>query len=148
MTLKWYETTARYVLAAVYLFGAVDGALFLLWGIYIHGKPPDSARFLVALQSTTFFWAFMKGVQAVGALSLLTNYKPALGVALLTPVSAVLCLFYLFALPSFIPFGSIIVLSSIVLCRAYWQSYVHLFDDYPVRQAAPDERTAQKPAYP
>lgn len=129
--LKWYETSARYLLGAIYLFGAVDGALFLIFGIYMHGRPASRFTFLIALQSTTYFWAVMKLIQGVGALSLLTNYKPALGVALLMPISLVLCLFYIFELPSFmLHFGGGIVVSTAILCRAYFPSYVRLFDAY------------------
>jgi hypothetical protein len=138
MKMKWYETAARYALGAVYLFGAIDGVLFLFFGIYMHDKPPDQYVFLLTLQATTYFWAFLKVVQTIGALSLLTNYKPALGTALLLPVSSCLILFYLFELPSFLPtFGLIIAVSTVILCRAYWASYVRLFDDYPARAAAP-----------
>jgi putative oxidoreductase len=138
MKMKGYETAARYALGAVYLFGAVDGALFLFFGIYMHGKPPDRYLFLLTLQATTYFWAFLKLIQTIGAFSLLTNYKPALGTALLLPVSSCLILFYLFELPSFLPtFGTVIVASTIILCRAYWKSYARLFDDYPARVAAP-----------
>jgi putative oxidoreductase len=126
--LKWYETTARYVLGAIFLFGAVDGALFLLFGIYLHGKPGEP--FLIALQQARYFWAFLKSMQLVGAVSLLTNYKPALGVAVLIPISSVMCLFYLFELPGFIPFGIIIAIATIVLCRAYSKSYAHILDNY------------------
>jgi hypothetical protein len=133
MRMKWYEIVAQYALGLIYLFGAVDGALFLFWGIYIHGKPPDSYVFLLTLQKTTYFWAFMKFIQLLGALSLLSNYKPALGVALLIPISSVLCLFYLFELPSFIPFGCVVVITTAILCRAYSRSYIHLLDDYPLR---------------
>jgi len=134
--MKWYDTTARYLLGAVYLFGAVDGALFLFFGIYMHGKPPAQYTFLLALQGATYFWAFLKLIQLAGAVSLLANYKPALGTALLIPVSSVLCLFYLFELPSFLflpPFGAIIIVSTVILCRAYARSYAGLFDDYPRR---------------
>ena len=132
--MKWYETTARYLLGAVYLFGAVDGALFLFFGIYMHGKPPDRYVFLLTLQATTYFWAFMKTIQAVGCVSLLSNYKPALGTALLIPVSSCLVLFYAFELPSFLPtFGLVIAVTTAILIRAYWKSYARLFDDYPMR---------------
>jgi hypothetical protein len=127
---KWYETGARYLLGLIYLFGAIDGALFLLFGIYMHGKPPERFVFLLTLQRTTYFWAFMKLLQLIGSISLLTNYKPALGVAMLTPISSVLCLFYLFELPQFLPLGSIIAITTAVLCRAYARSYVRLLDDY------------------
>lgn len=130
MKMKWYETGSRYLLALIYLFGAIDGALFLFFGIYIHGKPPARYVFLVALQRTTYFWAFMKLLELVGAVSLLANYKPALGVALLMPISSVLCLFYLFELRFFIPLGSLIIISTIILCRAYSKSYAPLFDNY------------------
>ncbi len=129
--LRWYETTARFIVGAFYLFGAVDGALFLFFGMYIHGRPESA--FLQSLQAATYFWAFMKLIQAIGALSLLANYKPALGNALLLPISSVLCLFYLFELPSFIPQGMILVVSTILLCRAYAPSYAGLFADYPLR---------------
>jgi hypothetical protein len=126
--LRWYETTARYVLGVIFLFGAVDGALYLLFGIYLHGKPGEP--FLIALEQARYFWAFLKTMQLVGAVSLLANYKPALGVAVLIPISSVMLLFYLFDLPGFIPFGCIIAISMIVLCRAYSKSYVHIFDNY------------------
>ncbi|MEA2491978.1 MAG: hypothetical protein QOH21_3770 [Acidobacteriota bacterium] len=136
--MKWYETAARYALGAVYLFGVVDGVLFLFFGIYMHGKPPDQYVFLLTLQATTYFWAFLKLVQTVGAFSLLANYKPALGTALLLPVSSCLLLFYVFEGPSFLPtFGLVITVSTIILCRAYWKSFARLFDDYPARVAAP-----------
>ena len=126
--LKWYETTARYILGVIFLFGAVDGALYLLFGIYIHGKPREA--FLIALEQAKYFWAFLKSLQLVGAMSLLFNYKPALGVAVLIPISSVMCLFYLFDLPGFIPFGVIMATAMIVLCRAYYKSFEHIFDNY------------------
>jgi len=126
--LKWYETTARYILGVVFLFGAVDGALYLVFGIYIHGKPREA--FLIALEQAKYFWAFLKSLQLVGAVSLLFNYKPALGVAVLIPISSVMCLFYLFDLPGFIPFGVIMATAMIVLCRAYYKSFEHIFDNY------------------
>jgi hypothetical protein len=134
MRLKWYETAARYLLGAIYLFGAIDGAMFLLFGMYIHGRPADRLVFLLTLQATTYFWAFLKIIQALGAFSLLANYKPALGNALLLPVSSVLCLFYFFEVPALIPpFGLPIIVTTIILTRAYAPSYRRLFDDYPVR---------------
>lgn len=126
--LKWYETTARYVLGLIFLFGAVDGALYLLFGIYMHGKPREA--FLIALEEATYFWVFLKLIQTFGAVSLLFNYKPALGVALLMPIASVMCLFYVFDYPRLILLGFIIAISMAVLCRAYYKSYAHIFDNY------------------
>jgi hypothetical protein len=125
---RWYETAARYVLGAIYLYGAIDGALYLFFGIYIHGRPFN--RFLITLQTTTYFWGYMKLIQLIGAVGLLTNYKPALSVALLVPVASVQCLFYVFEAPAWIPFGAVIVVVTAILGRAYAGSYVRLFDNY------------------
>lgn len=121
LKLKLHETIARYLLGVIYLFGAVDGALNICFGIYLTGESTDGS-FHDVLQHTTFFWAFLKLVELIGALSLLLNYKPALGVALLTPISAVLCLFYIFELQWFYAFTVVAALNLIVL-RAYWSSY-------------------------
>lgn len=136
---KVYEIVARYLLGIIYLFGAVDGFLYLFLGIELTGAP-NPASFLGILKQATWFWAFLKSVQLTGALSLLLNYKPALGVALLTPVSSVLCLFYLFGLHWYYAFTVVAVLN-LVLLRAYWPSYRPLFDAYPVR----GERRAEAP---
>jgi hypothetical protein len=147
MRLKWYETTARYILGANYLFGAFDGAMFLLFGMYIHGKPPEHLHFLLTLQATTYFWVFLKTIQAIGAFSLLANYKPALGNALLLPVSSVLLLFYLFEGQRLLPtFGLFIFVSTVILTRAYAPSYRHLFDDYPSRIRVPAAPLSAAPA--
>lgn len=131
MKLKLYETIARYLLGIIYLFGAVDGFLSIFFGIYITGNPAECS-FLGILKHTLFFWAFMKSIQLIGAISLLSNYKPALGVALLTPISSVLCLFYFFVLNWYYALTVVAVLN-LVLLRAYWPSYRALFADYPMR---------------
>jgi hypothetical protein len=125
--LKWYENLARYLLGIIYLFGAVDGALELLCGIYITGEP--GGVFLTGLYRTTYFWAFMKFIELIGAVSLLANHKPVLGLAMLMPISAVLCLFYVFELKWYIAFSVIVCLTTILL-RAYHKSYLPLLDKY------------------
>lgn len=129
MKLKAYETVARYLLGIIYLFGAVEGALEIFFGIYITGEPGDGCSFFSALQNTTYFWVFLKLIELIGAISLLANYKPALGLIILTPISAVLCLFYIFELKWFIACTVVTVLS-LILFRAYFKSYAGLFDKY------------------
>jgi hypothetical protein len=140
MKLKLYETIARYLLGVIYLFGAVDGFLGIFFGIYMTGMPAECS-FLGILKHTLFFWAFMKSIQLIGAISLLGNYKPALGVALLTPISSVLCLFYFFVLHWYYALTVVAVLNAILL-RAYWPSYRALFTDYPMRGPKPDTTPA------
>jgi hypothetical protein len=122
------ETAARFVLGLIYLHGAVDGALQIFFHIYYTGEL-DRNSFVGSMQHTTYFWAFMKLCQLLGAVSLLVNYKPALGLVLLAPISVVLCLFYLFDLQWY---GYFILISgsSLILLKAYWKSFRPLLEDY------------------
>ena len=129
MKLKIYETIARYLLGIIFLFGAVDGALYLLLDIHITPDPTPSEPFLYTMKNTTYFWAFMKFIQFVGAVSLLTNYKPALGAALLAPISACLCLVYFFELQWYYAF-TVVACLTIILLRAYSSSYKHMLAKY------------------
>lgn len=131
MKIKLYETIARYLLGVVYLFGAVDGVLAIFFGIYPRGEPAPGT-FLGVLSHTMYFWVFLKFMELVGAISLLLNYKPALGTALMTPISAVLCLFYVFELQWYYAF-TIVATLNLVLLRAYWSSYRPMLDAYPMR---------------
>lgn len=128
MKLRLYETVARYLLGALFLFGAVDGAMEIFFHVYWTGESTDGS-FHAVLQHTLFFWAFLKLTELVGAISLLGNVKPALGLAILAPISAILCLFYIFELQWFIACGVNVILMSI-LFRAYRRSYVPLLDKY------------------
>lgn len=131
MRIKLHETIARYLLGAYYMLGAIDGAVAIFYGIHLTGEAHPHS-FLGVLANTLFFWAFLKLVELVGAISLLLNYKPALGTALVTPISAVLCLFYLFDVHWYYACAVVAILN-LVLLKAYWNSYRPLFDAYPMR---------------
>ena len=133
--LKLYETIARYLLGIIYMFGAIDGVMEIFFDTYWTGESTDGS-FHAVLQHTLYFWGFLKFIELVGGLSLLLNYKPALGVALLTPISAVLCLFYIFGLQWYYAFALVATLN-LVLLRAYWDSYRPLLDAYPMRGKSP-----------
>jgi hypothetical protein len=130
--LKMYETVARYLLGIIYMFGAIKGGLEIFFDYYMMGEVTDGS-FHSVLQHTVFFWSFMKFIQLLGAISLLLNFKPALGVALLTPISAVLCLFYIFELQWYYAF-TVVAALNLILLRAYWDSYRPMLDAYPMRE--------------
>ncbi|KAF1007412.1 MAG: hypothetical protein GAK28_01754 [Luteibacter sp.] len=142
MRLKWHQTIARYFLGIIFVFGAVDGVLELGFGIYMTGES-NLASFHGILQHTIYFWVFLKLIEAVGGISLLLNLKPTFGTALLTPVSAVLCLFYAFDLHWYYALAVVGGLN-IVLLQAYWPSYRTMFIDYPMR-ASVTERPVVEP---
>ncbi|MEO0974444.1 MAG: hypothetical protein AAFX85_15250, partial [Pseudomonadota bacterium] len=92
------------------------------------------------------FWAFLKLVQTVGAISLLANLRPAFGLALVTPVTMVMCLLYAFSLQTFIPVGVLLLASTAVLFHAYRSSFAPLFRDYTVRARRDGLGDASAPA--
>jgi hypothetical protein len=126
--LRWYETVARYLLGFIYLFGAADGIGEIFFHYYYTGES-ELNSFHGALQHTVYFWSFMKLCELLGAISLLANFRPALGLAIVTPISAVLCLFYVFELHWNIAFALVASLT-LILLRAYSKSYLPLFARY------------------
>lgn len=123
------ETLPRLVLGAIFLVSAIDGFWFLSTGAnLIH--PPTSERglqFEQALIATGFFWPFMKLVNLVGALCLLSNRAPAFGLALILPVMATIVLFHLFLNPQGMPIAMLLIVCGGLLLRAYGGHYAGLF---------------------
>jgi hypothetical protein len=129
--MKLLERCARYFLVFWFTLCVVDGWAFLIFDYHVFGDvgPPD--KFLPFLMNTTWFWVFMKVIQTIAVVSLLINYKPALGLALLTPISSVLALYYVFDLVEFWPISPLIVIATAILIRAYWSSYAPLLKSHP-----------------
>lgn len=123
---KVYEIISRYLFGLFYLFGAIDGILNVFFGIYLSGES-TSSEFLAVLRQTTYFWVLLKVVMLCGALSVLLNYKPSFGVALLTPITAVLALFYLFEAHWYHMCAAITILN-VILLKAYWNNYRPMFE--------------------
>ena len=121
-------TVPRILLGLLFLVSAVDGFWWLATGSHlIH--PPTSARgvaFETALQEAGFFWPLLKSVNLLGALSLLTNVAPALGLALIAPVMAVIVLFHLVLNPQGLPVAVILVVLGSLLVWAYRDRYAAL----------------------
>ena len=81
-------------------------------------NPPTSDmshEFEYALQSVGFFWPFMNSIELIGAICLLTNRAPALGLALLMPIMAVIVLFHVFLNPLGLPLATIMLVLGGVL---------------------------------
>jgi hypothetical protein len=125
----WLLHLPRVILGVIFLAGAIDGFAFVLTGEHLL-HPPTAERGLElegALKETGFFWPFMKIVELIGALCLLTNRAPAFGLAILTPLIAVIVLFHLFLNPQGIPLALVLLLCMALLYRAYAPRYASLF---------------------
>ncbi|HEV2552155.1 MAG TPA: hypothetical protein VGV17_00185 [Bosea sp. (in: a-proteobacteria)] len=121
-------TVPRVLLGLLFLVSAVDGFWWLATGTHlIH--PPTSTRgvaFEEALQASGFLWPLLKIVNLVGALSLLSNIAPALGLALIAPVMTVIVLFHLVLNPQGLPVAMILVVLGSLLVWAYRDRYAAL----------------------
>lgn len=121
-------TVPRVLLGLLFLVSAVDGFWWLATGTHlIH--PPTSTRgvaFEEALQASGFLWPLLKTINLVGALSLLSNIAPALGLALIAPVMTVIVLFHLVINPQGIPVAVILVVLGLLLVVAYRDRYAAL----------------------
>ncbi len=129
MNALWLLTVPRVALGVVFLLGAIDGFAFIATGTHLV-HPPTSERglqFEAALQRVGFLWPLMKTVELIGAACLLTNRAPAFGLALLSPVMAVVVLFHGFLNPQGLPIAALLVVCGAVLLRAYRPRYALLF---------------------
>lgn len=130
MSKFWLHTAARVVLGAVFLVGAIDGFAYIATGAHLV-HPPTSQRgldFEAALKSVGFLWPLMKTVELIGAVCLHTNRAPALGLALLSPIMAVVVLFHAFLNPQGLPIAILLVACGALLLRAYARRYARLLD--------------------
>jgi hypothetical protein len=120
--MKISEKIARYFLGFWFLVGAIEGWLGIVFDIYWFDLEKFS-YFLKCIMDTSYFWIFLKIVQTIGAISLLFNYRPALGLLVVTPVTAIICLFYFFELFIFSPVAVALIIATAVLFYAYKEKY-------------------------
>jgi putative oxidoreductase len=126
----WLLTLPRLTLGLIFLVGAMDGFVFISTGAHLV-HPPTALRglqFEEALKAAGFLWPLMKTVELVGAACLLTNRAPALGLALLSPVIAVVVLFHAVLNPAGIPLAVVLVVCGALLLRSYRPRFARLLD--------------------
>jgi len=104
------STIPRVLLGIIFLIFGIDGFVYVFTGSSLIVPPVSEAggQFIASLQASGFFWPFMKTIYIVAALCLLTNRAPALGIALLIPIIAVIILFHAVLNPAGIPIAVIL----------------------------------------
>jgi putative oxidoreductase len=115
----------RILLGLIFLSGSIDGFYYVFMGTeLIHFPESEQAhRFTEALRTSGFFWPFMKTIQLIGGLSLLSRYYAPIGFLLLMPVITTIVLFhFLINWPGF-AFGVVLVVLSLWLMFEYRQIY-------------------------
>lgn len=129
-------TVPRILLGLIFLVGAIDGFSFIIDGSHlIH--PPMSDRglaFEAGLKAAGFLWPLMKSIELIGALCLLTNKAPVLGLALLSPIMTVIVFFHFILNPGGIPLALILVVTGGMLVYQY-RGNLLLLATSPVKRA-------------
>lgn len=121
-------TVPRILLGLIFLVGAIDGFSFVLSGSHLN-HPPTSDKglaFEAGLKAAGFFWPLMKSIELVGALCLLTNRAPVLGLALLFPIMTVIVFFHFALNPGGIPLGLVLVVTGGMLAYQYRKQLLSL----------------------
>ena len=115
----------RVLLGFVFLVGAIEGFTFIFTGSHLIHPPisPEGAAFEAALHRSGFLWPLMKTVELIAALCLLSNRAPALGLALVTPIMAVIVLFHAVLNPAGMPIAVLLVVTGGLLLVAYRDRY-------------------------
>ena len=125
----YLQTLPRVVLGALFLVASIDGFAYVFSGSHlIH--PSTSASGLAfedALKASDFFWPFLKTIELVGALCLLTNRAPAFGLVLLAPVMSVIVLFHLVLNPGGLLMALLLVVCGGLLVYANAPRFLTLF---------------------
>ncbi|MFJ5537354.1 hypothetical protein [Vreelandella titanicae] len=105
------DTGPRLVLGGIFLIGAIDGFWYIFTGSHLIHPPTsvDGLAFEAALKEVGFFWPLMKVIELIGASLLLSNRAPALGLALLAPVMAVIVAFHVVLNPAGLTLAAILV---------------------------------------
>jgi putative oxidoreductase len=126
----WLLTLPRIVLGLVFLVGAIDGFVFITTGAHLVHPPTSEPglQFEAALKAAGFLWPLMKTMEIIGAACLLSNRAPALGLALLAPIMAVVVLFHAFLNRQGLPLAALLVVCGALLLRCYAPRYARLFE--------------------
>ncbi|WP_170332097.1 DoxX family protein [Ruegeria arenilitoris] len=124
------DPAPRLLLGGIFLMGALDGFAFIFTGAHLIHPPTSSAGLALeaALKEAGFLWPLMKGVELAGALLLLSNRAPALGLALLAPIMAVIVLFHATLNPGGLPLAFVLIVCGILILWVQRSRFSVLFE--------------------
>jgi len=130
--MKIAATIARILLALIYLIFGLDYFLHFVEHIIdlpAGGNKADS--FFGALGAAGYFFPFLKSIEIVCGLFLLINRYTVFFVTALFPISVNIFVFHACLMPTYLPFGTSILLLNLFLLFVYRKYYVSLFTARP-----------------
>lgn len=142
----WLVRITRVLLGALFIVSGIEGLYFVATGVELLGWPmtPRTAAFVEGLQASGFFWPYLKGLELIGGVLLLSNRYVALGLALLTPIIATIVLMHVaLNLPGGWPYALSLTLFSGLLLWAYRGAFTNLL----VARAVPRESGIAEPQH-
>lgn len=122
MIVDMFTFLCRIFLGLVFVVSAVEGIIFVITGRDTSPKlsSPSAMSFVDGLKRAKWFWAYMKLVDLVGGLMLLSGYYPSIGILLLLPVISVIILFYVFAHRRAWWASAVLGIPTLWLLNVYW----------------------------
>jgi putative oxidoreductase len=127
----WLVTIPRVLLGAIF----ASAALSYFWNAWF-GWPllpvpitPQAMQFALIIIKIGYLWPLMKSINLAAGVLLIANRLPALGLALLLPVTVIIIWFQLFLNPLPVPLATVVlaVICEMLLLRAYARSYAGIF---------------------
>ncbi|SIT92745.1 hypothetical protein [Pontibacter indicus] len=116
---------ARVLLGAIFTFAGLNGFLYLL-GIEPIGATSLHVPFMQVLVSTPFVFVPLKTLELVAGIMLLTNRFVLLALLILLPIGTNILLFHLFADPSLLVNGIVVMVLLGLLLFHYRKHYAGL----------------------
>ncbi|CAM3111059.1 hypothetical protein PANO111632_03815 [Paracoccus nototheniae] len=115
----------RLLLGLQFVVSGTDGFYFLATGENLIHPPatPDARALEEAMLASGFMWPLVKAVNLLGGMSLLLNFRPAFGLAIIMPAITVITLYHLTLNPAGVPAAIVMDLLAGVLAYAYRRNY-------------------------
>lgn len=83
--------------------------------------------YMVGLSKTGYFWPFLRSLEILIGLSLLSNRFVPLALAVLAPINLQIFIFHLFLEPTNLPLAIILIAAQSFLTIQYWAYFKQLF---------------------
>ncbi|MEO9885615.1 MAG: DoxX family protein [Balneola sp.] len=126
--MKHLPTIARYLLGLIFFVFGLNGFLQFLPQPELGA---DAGAFMGALAATGYFFPFLKIVEVVSGILLLSNRFVTVALAMLAPVTVNIVAFHAFLDPAGLPVGILAFILNIYLLFAYKKYYDPMLTSKP-----------------
>ncbi len=121
--MKIFTTIARIILGLPFLIFGINYFFPFAPHPQLHGAAID---YMTGLTKTGYFWPFMRSLEIVGGIALISGRFIPLALTILAPITLQILLFHLALEPQNIPMAVIMFLLHTFLIYRYWFYFKNL----------------------